>query len=100
MLYGRIIKKKKATKIRKRYNQPSFNRIRIHHGCEGVIGVGIEQFVPRNTVWHHEACRVMTETDFLSHPHTNNGFFFLFTIDFLFKTKHPEDPEYAEMQYR
>ena len=32
--------------------------------------------------WHHKACRVMTNSDregriFLSHPHTNNGFFFL-----------------------
>ena len=25
---------------------------RIHHECE----VGIEKFVPRITVWHHEAC--------------------------------------------
>ena len=36
------------------------------------------------TDWHHEACRVMKIGDregliFLSHPHTNNGFFFLLT---------------------
>ena len=36
---------------------------------------------------------------FLSHPHTNNGFFFLFTIDVLFSNKFSEVPEYAEMQY-
>ena len=50
--------------------------IRIYHECEG----GIEKSVPRITDWHHEACRVMTIDDhkgwiFLSHPHTNNGFF-------------------------
>ena len=47
--------------------------IRIHHECEGWI----EKSVPRIT----EACRVMSNGDhegqiFLSHPHTNNGFFF------------------------
>ena len=52
--------------------------IRIHHECEG----GIETSVPRITDWHHETCRVMTNGDpeghiFLSHPHKNNGFFFL-----------------------
>ena len=55
--------------------------IRIYHECE----VGIEQFILRITDWHHEAYQVMTNRDcegriFLSHPHTNNGFFFLFTI--------------------
>ena len=54
--------------------------IRIYHECEG----GIEKSVPNITVWHHEACRVMTNGDpagqiFLSYPHTNNGFFFLLT---------------------
>ena len=54
---------------------------RICHECEG----GIEKSVPRITVWHHEACRVMTNGDlegriFLSYPHTNNGLFFLLTI--------------------
>ena len=44
----------------------------------------IENSVPRITDWHHEACRVMTNGDperriFLSHPHTNIGFFFLLT---------------------
>ena len=53
--------------------------IRIHHECEGVI----ENSVPRITDWHHEACRVMTngghegQKNFLSHPNTSNGFFFI-----------------------
>ena len=46
----------------------------------------IEKSVPRITVWHHEACRVMTNGDhegriFLSHPHTNN-IFYLLTIKY------------------
>ena len=54
--------------------------ISICHECED----GIEKSVPRITDWHHEACRVMTNGDhegqnFLYHPHTNNGFFFLLT---------------------
>ena len=54
------------------------HNIRIHHEFEG----GIVKSVPRITVWHHEACRVMTNGDpegriFISHPHTNNGYFFL-----------------------
>ena len=58
--------------------------IRIYHECEG----GIEKSIPRITVWHHEACRVMTNGDherqiFLSHPHMNNGFFFLLTTKYL-----------------
>ena len=45
----------------------------IHHECEGRI----EKSVPRIAVWHHEACRVMTNGDpegriVLSYPHTNN----------------------------
>ena len=56
----------------------------------------------RDTVWHNEACRVMTNGDlqiilgahFQSHTYTNNRFFFLHTIDCYF-----EDPEYAEMHY-
>ena len=59
--------------------------IRMHHECEG----GIEKFVPRITDWHHKACRVMPKGDreeriFLSHPHTNNGFFFLLTTVFFY----------------
>ena len=33
--------------------------IRIYHECEGRV----EKSVPRITVWHHEACRVMTNGD-------------------------------------
>ena len=46
------------------------NIIRFHQECEGEI----EKSVPRITVWHHEACRVITKGDlegqiFISHPH-------------------------------
>ena len=52
------------------------NNIRIDHECEGRI----EKSVPRIAVWHHEACRLMTNGDpegrtILSYPHTNNDFF-------------------------
>ena len=45
--------------------------------CDG----GIKKIVLMITVWHHEACQVMTDCDregqiFLSHPITNNVFFF------------------------
>ena len=33
--------------------------IKIYHECEGRIG----KSVPRITVWHHEACQVMTSAD-------------------------------------
>ena len=64
--------------------------IRVYHECEGRI----EKSFPRITVWHQEACRVMTNGDpegqiFLSYPHTNNGLFFLLTIVFLFQNKLP-----------
>ena len=57
--------------------------LRIYHECEGAI----EKSVPRITVWHHQACRVMTNCDpegriFLCHPHMNNGFVFLLTIKY------------------
>ena len=57
--------------------------IGICHECEG----GIEKSVPRITIWHHKACRVMTNgvpegRIFLSHPHTNNGFLFLLIIKY------------------
>ena len=49
---------------------------------------------------------MMTNSDpegqiFLSYPHTNNGFFFLFTTFFiyLFQNHLPEVPEYAKMQF-
>ena len=62
------------------------DNIRIYHECEGRI----EKSVPRIAVWHHEACRVMTNGDperqiFLSYPNTNNGFFFLLTNVFYLK---------------
>ena len=76
--------------------------IRVDHECEGRI----EKFVSGITVWHHEACQVMTNSDregqiFLSHPHTINGFCFLLTTVFiyLFRNKLPEVPEYAKNQY-
>ena len=58
----------------------SYDNIRIYHECEGRI----EKSVPRITIWHHEACRVMKNDDpywriFLSYPNTINGFFFLLT---------------------
>ena len=54
--------------------------IRIFYECEGRI----EKSTPRITVWHHEACLVMTNGDpegwiFLSYPHATDGFFFLLT---------------------
>ena len=57
--------------------------IRIYHECEGRI----EKSVPRITVWHHEACQVMTNGDsegriFISFSRPNNGFFFLLTIKY------------------
>ena len=58
--------------------------IRIYHECEGRK----EKSVLRITIWHREACRVMTNGDlegsiFLSYPHTNNGFFFFLTTVFI-----------------
>ena len=62
--------------------------IRIYHECEGRI----EKSVPRIAVWHHKACRLMTNGDpegqiFLSYPHMNNGFFFLLTTVFIYYLK-------------
>ena len=73
--------------------------IRIYHECEDRI----EKSVLRIAVWHHEACRVMTNGDpegqiFLSYPHRNNGFFFLAPhCFFLSKNKLSEVPEYAKI---
>ena len=55
-------------------NQRHIQTIRIYEECEGRI----EKSVPRIAIWHHEACRVMTNGDcegqiFLFHPHMNNG---------------------------
>ena len=58
---------------------------------------GIENSITSITIWHHEASRVMTNSDskgrmmrngdpegraFLSHPHTDNGFLFLLNVEF------------------
>ena len=66
----------------------SRDTIRIYHECED----DIEKSVLRITVCHQEACRVLTNGDhegqiFLSHPHTNHGFFSLLVIEYsiLFK---------------
>ena len=79
--------------------------ISIHHECKG----GIKKIsVPRITDWHHEACSVMTIGDregriFLSHPHTNNGFFSclpLYTSFILKKSgKYFQNPKYADMRH-
>ena len=74
--------------------------IRIYHKCEGRI----EKSVPRIAVWHHEACRGMTNYDlegriFLSYLHTNNGFFSCLPLFFYFKNKHPELLKYAGIQF-
>ena len=68
----------------------AYFHIEIYHECEG----GIENSIQRNGVWHHEACRVLTNDDpegriFLSYPHTNNEFFscsplFLFIYLFMY----------------
>ena len=57
--------------------------MRIYLECEGRI----EKSVPRIAVWHHEACRVMTNGDpqgriFLFYSHPNNELFFLLTTRF------------------
>ena len=54
--------------------------IRIYHKCEARI----EKLFPKIAVWHHKACRVITNGDpkgwiFLSYPNTNNGLFVLLT---------------------
>ena len=64
----------------------STKNIRIYHECKGRI----EKSVPRITVRHHEACRVMTKADpegqiFLSYPYMDRGFFFLLTTVFILK---------------
>ena len=81
-----------------------FWTIKIQQECE----VGIEKSVPRITVLHREACRVMTNGNcerriFLSRPYTNNGFFFsLITKDldhFILEKHDKENPTYAEMRH-
>ena len=55
-----------------------YKNIRIYPECEGWI----EKSVPRITVWHHEACRVMTKQwsrgmDFSILPSNENKIIFL-----------------------
>ena len=86
-------------------NASGVKTIRIYHECEGRI----EQYVPNIDVWHHEACRVMTNDDpegriFLSYPHTNNGYFlahhcFYLFIYFKLSFKLQAFPEYAKIQF-
>ena len=59
--------------------------IRIYHECKGRI----EKSILGITVWHHEACWVMTNGDFegrifLSNPHT-----LIMDYFFLLTTKYP-----------
>ena len=59
--------------------------IRIYHKCEGRI----EKSILSIDVWHHDACRVMTNDDperqiFLSYPHTNNRLFNCSPLFFFF----------------
>ena len=57
----------------------------VYHECEGRM----EKSVSRIAVWHHEACRVMTNGDpegriFLSNPPTKIVFFFSLTTVFVY----------------
>ena len=65
------------------------NQLCIHE-CEGGIG----KSVPRD---HRDANGDSEGRILISHPHTNNGLFFLLIIHF--KKKLPEYPDYAEMHY-
>ena len=83
--------------------------IRIYRECEGRIETSVRSIA----IWHHGACRVMTNGDpegriFLSYPHTKNELFFLLTSAFIYlfiylkkkkKKKLPEVPEYDKMQF-
>ena len=70
--------------------------LRIPHECEGRI----EKSLAKIAFWHHEACRVMTNSDpegQIVYPHANIELFFLLTTVFL--NKLPEDPEYAKIYF-
>ena len=75
--------------------------IRIYYEVE----VGIGESIPRITVWHHKACRVMTNRDpegriFLSHPDTQimDSFSCLpLSAALLCLKRLPEILEYADM---
>ena len=61
------------------------NDKRFYHECES----GIEESAPRISVWHHKAWRVITNGDleeriFVLALYTNDGFFFLLTVQFCF----------------
>ena len=61
-----------------------FKNIKMYHECF----CSVKLSYLRITDWHLEACRVMTTGDpegriFLSHLHTNKGFFFLLIIKYI-----------------
>ena len=66
------------------YHVHTIKIIRMYYECEG----GIEKSVLRIAVWRYKTCQVMTNGNresqiFLSHPHINNGLFFLLTTKYL-----------------
>ena len=72
---------------------------RIYHECDEWI-----EKIVMITIWHLEACGVMTNSDreeqiFLSNPHTNNRLFSCSPLNatFLYLKKLQEVPEYPEM---
>ena len=81
-----FLKKKQCAKFPTCWYHSYGKAIRIYHECEGRI----EKSILMITVWHHEACRVMTNGNtegqiFLSYPHTKNAYhccFFYFKISF------------------
>ena len=80
----------KQTTSRKKISRIPTSRSRLAQSKVHIIRIyresGIEKSIPRIIIWHYTACRVIANGDpeewiFLSHPHTNNGFFFLLTIE-------------------
>ena len=76
------------------------NPIRIYHASD----VRIEKAIPRFTVLHYEACRVMTNGEYmgqtrLSLLHTNNRFSLSPTIKYRIKYVFPEIHEFAGIRY-
>ena len=72
---------------------------KLYHAFEG----GIVKYVPRITVWHCEACRVMANGDpegqiLLSKLKQIMDYFSCSPLT-LFLNKHPEVYEYAGMQF-
>ena len=82
---------KNRVKLEKDNNNRTINDLHIPWQYYKNLSWGwgrVEKPVPRMLVWHHKACRVMTNGDpegwiFLSYPHTNYGFSFLFTTVFI-----------------